>query len=398
MKHRLEFILLILVLVGGCNNSNKSNITSLEVKYSDGVYNHYIDPEESINITSEQLENLKFIPLEATNSSLIGNIGKVEKDSTTGYWFILEANNPNKMFIFDEDGNFVNDIEHQGNGPGEYTVISDFYISDGEWIEILDGNTHRLIRYDLKTNTFISEKELPFHAFRYSYLDNGNYVFYKNVQANSFEDEKYFNKILVIDSTMNIIQKAFPFQIEKGTNISISNPSGLNKTEKGVTFNDFNADTVYVINSETIQPLHNIDFGKYSVPEPEGIDFSSSQEKLNYYMKNKEAIAGANQLVSSPKFFSFIFLYGGDIFFYVHDKNQDKSYIIDEIKFGNKEAFFPPPIERVNSRFVSIYTESLLRKKIKMDDLEKGSDIYNAILEGKNSQNPVLVTYELNLQ
>jgi len=399
MMNKLEFYFLpILVLIAGCDSTNNSNQKLLEVKYSDGIFAHRIDPTLSIDITSEQLENLKFIPLEATDSSLVGNINKLDKDSTTGYWYILESNNPNKMFIFDNDGNFVNDIEHRGNGPGEYTSINDFYLSDGKWIEILDGSTHRLVRYDLKMDTLLLEKNLPFHAYKYSYLDDGSYVFYKNVQAKNLEDEKYHNTLLVIDSSMNISQKAFPLNLEKGINISISNPRGLFKTEEGVIFNNFNADTVYLVNSKTIRPIHTLDFGKYTVPEPKDIDFTSSQEYLNYYTKNKEMIAGAKRLVNSPKYFSFIFLYKDDLYYYFYEKDQDEAYIIDEIKFGSNEAFFPPPVEHIDSTFVSIYTSEMLRKKITIENFNQGTDIYNAIFEGKKSQNPVLVSYQLNVQ
>ncbi|MFD2531786.1 6-bladed beta-propeller [Gracilimonas halophila] len=399
MMNKLEFYFLpVLVLIAGCDSTSNSNQNLLEVKYSDGIYAHYIDPTLSIDITSEELENLKFVPLEATESSLVGNINKLEKDSTTGYWYILESNNPNKMFIFDKDGDFVDDIEHRGNGPGEYTSISDFYLSDGKWIEILDGKTHRLIRYDLKMDTLLLEKKLHFHAYKYSYLDDGSYVFYKNAQAKNFEDEKYHNTLLVIDSTMNVSLKALPLNLEKGINISISNPRGLFKTEAGVIFNNFNADTVYLVNSKTIRPLHTLDFGKYTVTEPKDIDFSSSQEYLNYYTKNKEKIAGAKRLVDSKNNFSFIFLYKDDLYYYFYEKDQDEAYIIDEIKFGSNEAFFPPPVEYIDSTFVSIYTAEMLREKITIENLKQGSDIYNAILEGKENQNPVLVSYQLNVQ
>ncbi|NGP87385.1 6-bladed beta-propeller [Fodinibius halophilus] len=396
MLNKLEFLLLIVVLVAGCNNSNEN---SLEVKYADGVYAHRIDPERSINITSEHLKNIKFIPLEATQSSLVGNILKLEKDSTTGYWYILSVENPYKIFVFDNDGNFVNDIQHHGNGPGEYTGVSDFYLSDGEWIEIFDNKKHHLVRYDLTADTLLAEKKLPFHAYKYTYLDNGNYVFYKNVQAKNFEDEKYFHKILVLDSTMSIRQKAFPFKLKDGgVNVSVSNPSGLFKTERGVIFNDFNADSIYLISSENIRPLHTLDFGKYTVPEPKGIDFSSSQELAHYYTKNKKSITGAKQLINTPEFFSFLFIYNDDLYFYMHKKHQKKAYIIDNIKFGRKEAFFPPPVERIDSMFVSTYTPVMLNQKISINNFKQDSDIYNAILEGKENQNPILVLYQFNLQ
>ncbi|MDX1629639.1 MAG: 6-bladed beta-propeller, partial [Fulvivirga sp.] len=395
MMNKLEFLLLIVVLVAGCNNSNKN---SLKVKYADGVYAHRIDPNQSIDISSGQLKNIRFVPLEATQSSLVGNILKLDKDSTTGFWYILDANNPYKLFIFDNDGNFVKDIEHHGNGPGEYSSINDFYLSDGKWIEILDGNTHRLIRYDLKIDTLLIEKNLPFHTYKYSYLDDGNYVFYKNVQAKNFEDEKYHYTLLVVDSTMNVKQKAFPLNLDKGINISISNPRGLFKTEVGVIFNNFNADTVYLVNSKTIRPLHILDFGNYTVPEPKDIEFSSSQEYLNYFTQNKEKIAGAKRLVDTQKYFSFIFLYKNDLYYYFYEKDQDEAYIIDEIKFGSNEAFFPPPVEHIDSMFVSIYTLEMLIDKITIENLKQGSDFYNAILEGKKSQNPILVSYQLNVQ
>lgn len=156
----LFFFLAYSLLLIACSQKSLSDEL---VEEKNGEFIHHVRPDQSKNINAEsQLKNLSFIPLEGTSRSLLGGIEKLDQDSVTGYWYILGDKRKNAITVFEKDGKFVKRIKHIGNGPGEYQQINDFYLVDGKWVEILDGRRQKLLKYDLKIDTLVTEKKVPF--------------------------------------------------------------------------------------------------------------------------------------------------------------------------------------------------------------------------------------------
>lgn len=394
LGNRVSLFVFIILFACSCQ---ESGVNKKIVKSQDGYLIHPVSPENTVVLSSNQLSDLKFIPLEATDNSYVTDIAKLERDTTTGFWYILDRNNPSVICVFNGEGKFIKNIKYLGRGPGEYQRINDFYISDGNWIEFLEGETQKIIRYDLKNDSLITEKKIPFYAYNYSYLENGNYVFYKNSQAKNQEDEKYFYRLLVTDTDFNLIRTGLPFELELGVNISIMNPNALTRTSGGLTFNQFNADTLYSIYEDTIKINHVLDFGDYVVPDPDDMEFSSGSEKLRYYFsKTDKHIIGVHQIKETKDFFSFNFIYNDDAFLYMYDKTSNDYFVASRIDFNDKNVFFPPPVNYLDSTFISIYTVDMLNEKVSIDNLDINNQYEKSLAYGIEYQNPVLVTYKIN--
>ena len=393
--YHILLFLLILVISFGCNKSSKEKE---DVIIRNGYLIHPVSPENSEELSLDKIYDIKFIPLEASENSLLSEIEEIERDTTDGFWYILDRNSPNVLFVFSDEGRFIKNIKHIGFGPGEYQTISDFYLSDGSWIEVYDSEQQKLLRYDLKNDDLISERKIPFYAYKYTYLDNGDYVFYKNSQARNLEDEKYFYQLLVLDSDFNLVRTALPFRLKTGINISIMNPNSLTHTPNGVIYNEFNADTLYTVNTDTIKIDHILNYGDYAVPEPNENEFTSGRDKLNYYFsKAGQYVIGVHQIKESEEFFSFNYIYNNQAFMYIYNKTDTTYKNVNTLKFSDKEIFFPPPVYYIDRDFVSIYTLPMLNEKVSISALNKDNIDENAIAQGIENQNPVLVTYRIEV-
>lgn len=67
---------------------------------------------------------VKYIPLELTDNSLIGSIDKILYRNKHFYIFDKSANMG--ILIFNENGKFIKVLNRTGEGPGEYIAPIDF--------------------------------------------------------------------------------------------------------------------------------------------------------------------------------------------------------------------------------------------------------------------------------
>ena len=77
--------------------------------------------EDQIKI-SELIKDVKYIPLETSDNSLISHISAVDiyKDRI----YIVDNIMQNKVYIFDIDGKFIKAIGQKGGGPDEYALLT----------------------------------------------------------------------------------------------------------------------------------------------------------------------------------------------------------------------------------------------------------------------------------
>lgn len=389
--------ILFLILLGSSCTQDKA--TDLVINQG-GELEFYLAPAQSVGIKAElQLANIRFIPLEGRSESLIGQVDKIDKDSITGRWYILDNKNRNAVKVFEEDGRFVKQISHFGNGPGEHRRINDFTIVDGKQIEILDSRNQKMLTYDLQTDSVLREKRVPFYAWEYESTKDGNYVFYKNSQANNLEDEKYFYKLLILNKDMNLIRSRFPFNLKIGqTNYSVMQPITLTKYNSSVNFNLFLADTIYSVTADTIEKKFSVDYGEYDVENLEKKSFSSGKEKIQYLADNTDkVIIGITNLIETSEYISFNFIYDSEVYTFLFDKISEEASIIKKIYYGKSNLLLPPPQRKIGSDYVGIHTWNKLLS-IPIQKLKNDLDSYKLLLKAKREyQNHVLVLYNFNL-
>lgn len=120
---------------------------------------------ETIRIFSNYTTNLPFsafvdtielIPLETTEENLIGEITRLIFHD--GKYYIRSTNSMQnaKLFVFDENGKYIQKIGNKGVGPGEYLDFEDFTLAKDNQIVI--GDYQKLLHFDLQGQFLHAEK------------------------------------------------------------------------------------------------------------------------------------------------------------------------------------------------------------------------------------------------
>lgn len=83
--------------------------------------------EEAPISMKEDVESIEYVPLETTDSCLISNLMNLQV--TADYMFMYNGKTE-EVLQFNREGKFIRKIGCQGNGPGEYGMISDLAVDD----------------------------------------------------------------------------------------------------------------------------------------------------------------------------------------------------------------------------------------------------------------------------
>ena len=113
----------ILCSCSGSGDSGENNIIDVESAIGTG----------KIHSASDFIKEIKYIPLETTSNSMVGEIYKIKIDR--GKIYIRDNNGV--INIFDLDGRYLNRLDRAGRGPEEYINIIDFDISQNGHILII---------------------------------------------------------------------------------------------------------------------------------------------------------------------------------------------------------------------------------------------------------------------
>jgi hypothetical protein len=117
-----------------------------------------IEERSEVLSLSELVDTLIVVPLETASQALVGEISKIQTNED--YLFVLDKGFSESVFIYDWNGKLKLQLTGTGEGPGEFEVASNFYLSwDRQTIYILDSSLGKILQFDLSGN-FISEKKL----------------------------------------------------------------------------------------------------------------------------------------------------------------------------------------------------------------------------------------------
>lgn len=134
MKNNI-YILIFVALISSCNS--KPGYTP---KVDDVIEINISNTEKDFDIS--KVANLSVLFLPTADSLLINEINRVH--NTKEFVYLSDAS---AVYKFSYDGEFVDKIEKQGEGPGEYLNITDFQVDGNDNIWILCRNSKKMGLY-----------------------------------------------------------------------------------------------------------------------------------------------------------------------------------------------------------------------------------------------------------
>lgn len=243
-----------------CNTSTQSSIPTLNVENAIKK-NSGTDCQNKIEIVS-------LIPLETSETVLLADVRKIV--STDDLLFILDTEY--KLRMFDMDGNFIREIGQEGQGPGEYAMLTDFAL-DKERKEVYINDVLKIVVYDYDGN-FKRNVSLEDDNLQVLTLSNDK-LFY------IFPDKKYPDgaKSATLVSVLDLegkLQKEIPArQLRRTGDIPFFN--NIATDGKSVFYKEEMGQTLYAIKDDfSVDSLCLLDFGEYAF-KADDFEFSKSQ-------------------------------------------------------------------------------------------------------------------------
>ena len=205
-----------------------------------GSLKSYVLPEvtqDTIMIDSLiKKHTLKFIPLQTTDQSLLGDATEVFKTDSA---YVIYDRQLNKILSFDSNGNFLSQTGREGKGANEY--VGRLYFNFNTYSNTVDVIDYRdkLIKYKPLTDTVIQENDLKFDDFDVDYFypsGKDSYFLYNNVSMGLKGDTLYRFAYLKDDV---FLYKSLPYP-----NINVEARAFFNE----FMFYNYNGDTYFFEN------------------------------------------------------------------------------------------------------------------------------------------------------
>lgn len=312
---------------------------------------------------SQIIKSSRYITLKTSTESLIKNITKlIVKDNQ---FFILDdSNNNNKLFIFNENGDFIKTIGSRGRGPKEFLHLSDFSIYNNK-LFLLDEQGDKILVFDT-IGQYIESK-----YFTLEYPS----CFFKTIQGFQFflpydeeiKKEKY--ALITTDEECESLNQRFKYT---PLSCHISLPTHFIETDSMITFGQFANDEFTIFNRKgDIYTSYHIEFGKQKV-------------KIN---KNSSQLLDATQehiFLTSIPIITSKYIYGN-----LWNKGKVTSFVINKINHNiylDKDCSITPRGQAytVDSNTIAIYFDYSLyeQQNITADlkhELEEGANIIQLI-------------------
>ena len=322
MQKEIYTILIIIFFAVSCK-SNTS--TSSSPVHEDGMVEigeqwvTKISCQEMLPLP--QIDSCTFIILETNERCLLDLTSRSKIRYCDDKYFICDMQG---VFVFDQQGHFLNTIGSKGHGPKEYYMITTFYINeDKKHVVILDGYKGKGLNYDFE-GKFIEEFQIDETIFssrsfaaikNVRYMGNGKIICHYAVNSQSnlgatISNEDFSDLIVLYENDL----------VYEGFFSWFNNTSIKNKNE--MLYTKIFCDTIYSysLDENKINTPYLISAIK-SVPDGfkrEGQD--ANELSLKLIRSGHSAIVN---ILSTDKYFLITTLMGGNILW---DINEQKGY------------------------------------------------------------------------
>lgn len=340
----------------------------------------------------EAVDSMLFVPLETTDTSLLGAVEQVQKIGNK--LVVVDTYKAQKILVFDMNGKFLYNIGAKGGGPGEYASLNHVLITS-EAICILDWLAWKYIRYDLDGNILYEhkfEKDIPEELVQ---LDEHTFI---GSHAGYFPKNPY--QLTWINDEDSVLNTALPFRNFHGE------PAGtLQYTLSGslLFYHNF-CDTVYQVYDTKIIPKWRL--GLYEPEEVDDFLKCTSEMDNNEYnevvYKSDATIVNTFSLIESERYWIIRHQNGAFANLSIVDKKDRRSRNYIRIDMSKNKYYVPFFIQNVSEdwlcTFINDQFYSVLDKKererffSKVKSEKEREMLRNYDIE---NQNPIICLFHL---
>lgn len=247
------------------------------------------DKQDEIFNYSDYLDSVKYVPLETTDSCLVGNVRDIHFVNDQFY-----ISDNKTVFVFSKEGKFVGKVSRCGRGHGEYLNLSYFDVNKSNGEICIYDQGKGMVHVYTQNGTFLRNVRIEGIARDFAVLPNGNYLFYTpDIMTDNYrgvwqtdKDGNFVNQPVVLsEKTNRIILKSNNFMHLNDTEIGLLGPMGF--------------DNIYHISTDTSYIAYSVETN-FTIPRkvlkmdnseslPEGLSYSltryyETDNLVSFYM------------------------------------------------------------------------------------------------------------------
>ena len=171
MKKILNHIFYISISLSiSCSHLSNSALAD----YSNVTKIQYDEVNEELIGIDQIINRCDYIRLETEKTNLIGKIDQIL--FCDSFIVVVDKHIAKSIYVFDNEGHYLNRISRIGNGPGEYLIINHVAINEKSEVCILDNIKERITVFDI-TGRFVFSQNLPFRSRTFDCLGNDCFIF-----------------------------------------------------------------------------------------------------------------------------------------------------------------------------------------------------------------------------
>lgn len=333
--------------------------------------------------TSGIFSDVELIQLETSDNSLLGTISK----SYLGDDFIF-IKSAHELFLFNRTGEFVLKISDMGNGPNEYTGLSDFDVDETmKEIYILDKAQKKVLIYNYQGER-LRVFSLDFWATKLITAERGKTYLY------SGNEESPSNKFKVNVATgASFGDGLFPIDSRKKGYLHVNSAQNFYWRNGTIYFFEAFNDTIYNLTEGV--PQYYINYGQAI---PDSFFDRDFQNIMSFFQEFNKAgfVNSTYNAFESDNNLCFSCFHGGTKYFNLYDKKSKTCFsynnIIEDQLFRNYEIPFIDDdfefwVNRGNEITYYISAQQIKENADNLQD-EKLREIISSI---NDDDNPVII-------
>lgn len=304
------FVLCVIALVTCCDsgsenteqiNGNSSLKFPIKIDVESLIHSEF----EEIRLSSV-VDSIEYVPLETTDSSLIGLIQQVV--IADSFIFICTGE---KILEFNREGKYLHQIGSTGRGPGQFIGVRNISIDDAREILFINPNfSLNLIKYTY-TDIYLGDQPTFSSdlASSISYIRNNRF---SAVGAWTYPEwiSKGMFLAALLDSSGQVIKK-IDTPLKQFDNYLTRKDIQYPGTFRPTYFDSiticlgYGCDTVFALTQDTVEPRYILNTARYDAPLDikYGFDYNTgeriliSEKKFNYIFFESTPIESAEYLI-----------------------------------------------------------------------------------------------------
>lgn len=344
-------------------------------------------PESNLSFF-DVFDSVKIIPLEFNNESIIAEIEKI--DLYNRRYYVLDKKTKT-LFLFNEQGKYLNKIKRHGNGPGEYANLSDFTVNR------FTGNIELLSSYGglyIYDNDLNFIKQIPlsadlFPVHKFAIIDKNTRVFFNYFRKNRIQIHS--------ENENRVLNEFYEMPIFINKKSVLGGKMQLEKEGGTTYFTQPYRYELFEVKADSLKIKFIWDFKDHNYSIQSLSDNWSINEYQSFFwdkMINEKKIFFFTANIENSEYCicQFPFETKENLTTIVYDKKSAKSKIINSFNEGVKFPYYP--VFKTDS-LILISGDSKLALSSYVNDKIINKEYIDSLTFDKEDYNPYILLYSL---